>query len=111
METVALNPLGIEASRDRQQFGHARHGLVKRRVKAGYLRKFGMTLAERFNQLNFARQMIWVIGADAMQFGQQLRRDNFRLGVLHTVNHAMADGFDRREIGMGFQPVQKRVRR
>jgi hypothetical protein len=57
-----------------------------------------MTLAERLDQFNLAGQMIRVVRADAMQFVQQFRGDEFRLGMLHAVNHAMADGFDRCEI-------------
>lgn len=45
MEPVALDPHCIEAPRDRQKPGHSRHGAVKRRVKAGHLRQFRMTLA------------------------------------------------------------------
>jgi hypothetical protein len=41
VETIALNSLGIEAPRNRQQLGHARHGLVKRRVKAGHCGSLG----------------------------------------------------------------------
>ena len=68
VKTVALNSFGVEASRNRQQLGHARHGLVKRRVEAGHLRQFRMTLAERLNQFNLARQMIRVVRTDATQF-------------------------------------------
>ena len=34
METVSLNSLGGEAARNWKEPGHARHGFVKRRVKA-----------------------------------------------------------------------------
>ena len=53
MESLALNSLGIEAARNRQQLGHARQGLVKRRVKADQLRQFWMTFAERLYQPQF----------------------------------------------------------
>ena len=70
VEAVALNSLGSEASWNRQQLGHARHGLVERRVKARQLGQLWVTLAERFDQFNLAGQMIWGVRADAMQFGQ-----------------------------------------
>ena len=111
VETVALNSLGVEASRNRQQLGHARHGLVKRRVEAGHLRQFRMTLAERLNQFNLARQMIRVVRADAMQFIQQFLCDNFRLGVFHPMNHAMSHAFYRFEINLLFEPVNQEIRR
>jgi hypothetical protein len=111
VETVALNSLGIEASRNRQQLGHARHGLVKRRVEAGYLRQFRMTLAESFNQFNLARQMIRVVGTDAMQFVQQFPGDNLRLGMFHPMNHAMSHAFYRFEINLLFEPVYQGIRR
>ena len=90
VETVALNSLGVEAARNRQQLGHARHGVVKRRVEAGHLRQFRMTLAERLDQFDLARQMIRVVWADAMQFIQQFLGDKLRRGVFHAVNHAMS---------------------
>src|ERR1039458_8260039 len=75
VETVSLNSLCVEASRNRKQFGHARHGLVKRRVKTGHLGQFRMTLAERLDQFNLAGQMIRVVGPDTMQFIQQFLGD------------------------------------
>ena len=110
MKTIALNSFGIEASRNRQQLGDTRHGLVKRRVEAGHLRQFRVPLAERLNQFNLARQMLRVVRADAMQFGQQFPGDNFRLGMFHPVNHAMSHAFDRFEINLPFKPVDQEVR-
>ena len=49
VETITLDSLGVEAARNWQQFGHARHGLVKRGVKARQLWQPWMTLAERLN--------------------------------------------------------------
>src|ERR1035441_8446655 len=71
VETVALNSLRIEASRNWKELGHARHGLVKRRVKARHLRQLRMTLVEGLDQFNLVRQMIRVVRADATQFLQQ----------------------------------------
>ena len=70
METVSLNSLGVEATRNRQQLGDTRHRAVKRRVKAGHLGQFRMTPAERLDQFNLARQMIRVVWPDATQFIQ-----------------------------------------
>ena len=64
VETVALNSLRLVASWDGKQLGNTWHGAVKRRVKTGHLRQLRMTLAERLNQFDLARQMFWVIGAD-----------------------------------------------
>jgi hypothetical protein len=61
VETVALNSLCVEASRNRQQPGDTRHVAVKRRVEAGHLRQFRMTLAERLDQFDLAGQMIRVV--------------------------------------------------
>ena len=111
VETVALNSLGVEVPRNRQQLGHARHGLVKRRVKTGHLGQFRMTLAERLDQVKLAGHMIRVVRADAMQFIQQFRGDQFRLGMFHAVNHPMSHGPDRFEIILLFEPINQGIRR
>ena len=95
VETVALNSLGVVTPRNRQQSGHARHGLVKRRVETGHLGQFRMPLAERLDQFNLARQMIRVVRPEAMQFIQQFLGDHLRLGVFHAVDHAVSHGPDR----------------
>ena len=64
--------------------------VVKRRVEAGQLRQFRMTLAERLDQFNLAGQMIRVVWPDAMQFIQQFLGDKLGRGVFHAVNHAMS---------------------
>jgi hypothetical protein len=111
VETVALNSLGVVAARNRQQLGHARHGAVKRRVETGHLRQFRMTLAERLDQFNLARQMIRVVRADAMQFIQQFLGDQFGLGVLHAVDHAVSHRPDRFETILLFEPINQEIRR
>src|ERR1035438_9762979 len=68
VETVALHSLRVVATRDGKQLGNTRHGAVKRSVKTGYLGQFRMTLAERLDQLDLARQMVRVVWADAVQF-------------------------------------------
>ncbi len=44
MKPVALDSHGLEAARDGQEPGHARHAVVKRRVKAGHLRQLRIAL-------------------------------------------------------------------
>ena len=111
VETVALNSLGVEAARKRQQLGHARHGLVKRRVETGHLGQFWMTLAERLDQFNLAGQMIRVVGPDAMQFIQQFLGDNLGLDVFHPMNHPVSHRPDRFKTFLLFQPINQEIRR
>ena len=110
VETVALNSLGVEASRNRQQLGDTRHGVVKRRVKTGHLGQFRMTLAERLDQFDLAGQMIRVVRRDAMQFIHQLRRDLFRLGMRHAMHHSVSHGLDRSEGLLRFEPINQETR-
>ncbi len=53
-----------------------------------------MMLAERLDQLDFARQMVRVIRTDAMQFIQQFLGDQFGRGVLHAVYDTVSHGSD-----------------
>ena len=110
VETVALNALGVEAPRNRQQLGNARHGLVKRRVKTGDLGQLRMTLAECFDQFDLTGQMIRVVRADAMQLIQQWLRNHFGFGMLHAVDHTMSHGPDRFETILSLEPIQQEIR-
>ena len=74
-------------------------------IEAGYLRQFGMTLAERLDQFNLPRQMIRVIGPEPMQFVQQGLGDTLRCSMFHAVHHSVSDRFDGREALLAFQPV------
>ena len=65
-----------------------------------------MALAERLYQLDFKRQVLWVIRRDAVQFSEQLRRDPLRFGMLHPMHHALSHGFDRSEHLLRFEPIQ-----
>ena len=85
--------------------------LVKRRVEAGHLRQFRMTLAERLDQFDLARQMIRVVRPDAMQFIQQFLSDHLGLGVFHAVDHAVSHGPDRCETVLLFEPINQEIRR
>ncbi len=55
MKPVALDPHGIEATRDRQEPRHTRQAVVKRRVKTSHLWQLRITSTERLDQFNFAR--------------------------------------------------------
>ena len=93
VKTIALNAFRIKPPRQWQQLGHARHGLVKCRVKARHLRQFRMAFAKHLNEFNLARQMIRVVRADATQFIQEFFCDHLRLGVFHPMNHPMSHAF------------------
>jgi hypothetical protein len=108
METVALDALCREASRDRQQSADTRHGAMKRRVEACHLGQFRMALPERLDQLDVTRQVIGAIGRNAAQFREQFRRDPLGFGTRHAVHDAASRGPDRREYRLRFEPVQKK---
>lgn len=110
MEPVALDPHCIEAPLDRQKPGHSRHGAVKRRVEAGHLKQFRMTLAERLDQFNLTRQMFRVVRADPMQFIQHLLRNTFRLSVSHAVDHSVSDCLEVSKIDLIFKPIDQTIR-
>ena len=109
VETVMLNSIGVEAARNRKDFGHARHVVVKGRVKTGLLRQFRMTLTEGLDQFDLAGQMIRVVWTDAMEFIQRFLRDNLRLGVLHPMNHPVPHRPDRSELILLFEPIHQEV--
>src|SRR6185437_13143766 len=94
-----------------KQLRHARHAVVKCGVEAGHLGKLRVPLLERLDQFNLTWQMVGVVGCDAMQFTQQLRRDGFWLGVLHAVDEAMAYASGRLEIWLFREPVQQELDR
>jgi hypothetical protein len=107
VEAVALNSLRVEAPGNGQQLGDAGHGGMKRRVEAGDLGNFWITLREGLDQFDFAGQMFGIIRAEAAQFLQQFRRDALRLGVGQAVDDAMADGFDGGELALVFEPINQ----
>lgn len=109
MKTVSLYPHCFEAARDRQDLGHARHSAVKCRVKAGHLRQFRMTPAKRLDQFNLARQMIRVVGTDAMQFIQQFLCDTLGLGVFHAVDHSVFHCLEGSETNSLFEPADQDI--
>ncbi len=65
-----------------------------------------MTQAERLDQRDLARKVTGVTRRDAAQLGEELRSDPFGFGVLHVVDHAMADGADIVEARLGRQPIR-----
>jgi hypothetical protein len=66
-----------------------------------------MSLPEGLDQLNLARQMIGIVGGEAVQFAKQCWGDNLRLIMLHALDHAMADPTDHFEIGLLFEPIDQ----
>ena len=70
-----------------------------------------MPAPERLDQRDLARQVIGGIRRDAVQFGEQLRRDPLRLGMRHAVHHAVPGGFDRREDWLRLKPVEQNSQR
>ncbi len=69
-----------------------------------------MPLAKRFDQFDLAGQMFGIERCNAMQFLEQLRRDQLRRGVLHAVHDAMTDRFHRIEIGLCLDPFDQKLR-
>ena len=55
--------------------------------------------------------MIGVVGADSIEFVYQFLGDQQGLGVIHSVDHAMANCADGVETNVGFQPIDEVVRR
>lgn len=111
MKSVAPDFDGLETTRDRQEPGHARQGVVNRCVKAGYLGQLRMTLAERLYQCNLMRKMIRVVGTDAVKFIQQCPGNPLGLGMLHAVDHAVTDCHDVRQTNVLIEPVDQEIRR
>ena len=67
-------------------------------------------LAEALDHFNFARQMIRVVRPDAVQFVQKFLRDALRLGVLHTVHHAMSNRLYGCQADFLFEPIDQECR-
>ena len=79
----AVEAVAPDALRPRSAAGsaaswrHARHVAVKRRVEARHLGQVGMTLSERLDQLDLARQVIRVVRLILRNSLDQLGRDPF----------------------------------
>src|SRR5450432_2512012 len=110
MEAVAFDSLCRIAPRNGKYFCDARHGAVKRGVEAGHLRQLRMTLLERLDQRDLARQVLGVIRRNAAQFREQLRRDALRGGMLHAMHDAMPYRLDQREGRECLEQVQQEIR-
>ena len=110
MKAVSSNPHRVEAARDGQEPGHARHGGMKCRVKAGHLGQVRMALTECLDQLDLAGQMVRVVGSDAMQFVEQFSRDALGLGVVHAVDHPVSHCQHVRETGSLFEESDQDAR-
>ena len=81
MEAIAPDPGGLEPPGDRHDLGDAGHVVMKCGVEARNLGQVGITVSERLDQLDLARQVIRVVRADLAQFLDQLGRDAFGLMV------------------------------
>jgi hypothetical protein len=66
VEAITSDARRLVASRNRQQTGDSRHGAVKRGVKACHLGQSRMALAKCLYQLDLKRQMVRVVGHDAV---------------------------------------------
>ena len=107
VEAVTPDTLRLVATRNRQELRDTRHGAMERRVEAGDLRQFRVTLAERFDELDLAGRWSGSYRADATQFIQQIRRDQLRLGMFHAVHNPMSHRLDRCETPLLFEPINQ----
>ena len=90
VEAIAPDPGSLEPPGDRHDLGDTGHVVMKGGVEARDLGQAGITVSERLDQLDLARQVVRVIGADLTQFLDQLRRDAFGLMVaIPPVNDTM----------------------
>ena len=93
MKTIALNTLGIEASRNGKQLGYAREGLVKRCVEAGHLGKLRLPLQQGSDRPEIVRLVEWSERRESLQPLDHGVVDEDRLAVVRaTMHHTMADG-------------------
>ena len=108
MKTVALNALRLVATRDGEQLRHARHGVVKRRVEAGNLRRLGKLRGEVFHQRDGGREMVRGKGTDAPQFLQHCLINPLGLAITRAAMHdAITDGVDGAVVGIFLQQLHQ----
>ena len=67
VKAVPPHPLRFVAARDRQQPGHARQVMVKRRVETRHLRQVWKAPVERLGQQDFLGQMFRIKGREPAQ--------------------------------------------
>ena len=99
MKAIALHALGGVAARNRQQRRLHRHAAMKCRVEARHLGHIRIAALHRFDEFDFARQMLGIERGDSPQLRQQRRRHPLRLAVLHAMHHSMTDGIRSARIG------------
>jgi hypothetical protein len=79
-------------------------------VETRNLRQVGITVSERLDQVDLARQVIWVARANLAQFLNQLGRDAFGLMVTSpAMNDTVPNGGDCRETDCMIEPIDQQV--
>ncbi len=110
MEAIAPYTGGLEPAGNRHDLGHAGHVVMKCRIKARNLGQVGITVSERLDQLDLARQVIRVTRTDLSQFLDQLGRDTFGLMVATpAMNDSMSDAGDFRETDCAIEPIDQQA--
>ena len=82
MKSVTANALRVKTPGNGQKLGHTRHRPVRGRIEAGNLKQVWLALLDGFDQLDFGRQVIGVIGTDPAQIGHCVWRNAFGLSML-----------------------------
>jgi len=111
VEAVAPQSPGLESMRDRQQRGHPGQVAMELRVEAGELRQLGQRRLGGFHQADLHRQVIRIHGFDALEVGQQRRRDALGIEMIHSVHDAMPDRGQVIALACLPQPLHERVDR
>jgi hypothetical protein len=99
--------LRLEAARDRQLRGHARQVAMEPGVEARHLRQRRQRVLRRLDQPDLDRQVIRVDRLDALEVGQQFRRQQRGIEVVHPVHDAMADADELVRIAALPQPLHQ----
>ena len=68
-----------------------------------------MSLTEGLDQADFARQMIRIVRRDAVQFREQLRRDQLWFRMMHAMHHTVSHRLDRGEDRLLSKPSQQKL--
>ncbi len=107
MKSIAMDTLTVEAPWNGQEFGHARHRLMKGGVETGDLGNFRVAPVKRLHQGDFVRQVVGVIGGEAAEFGEQRGRDAYGGGMVQSMHDAVTDDANGGETDFGFKPTQQ----
>ena len=96
MEAVADDAGSCIPPRDRQQFRHMRHCMMKGRVKAGDVRNAGKAAHGCRNQRQLVRQMLGIQRTQFAQCRKSRRLEKLRTHEIRAaVDDAVADGDQR----------------